>query len=119
MPLAAFRGTTRPVIIAGSRGKLSQALAGAEPFQEALRERGVSVVPLQMSEDDAAEKLRALKAEFGGGAASGGSKGFGSGGGSGGRGGGGEAAVVEAKATAAAGLTSKASCGCCWRQRAA
>ena len=111
LPLAAFRGTTRPVILAGSRGQLSRALAGAEPYREALRERGVSVVPIQLSSEDAGERLRQLKAEFGGagggeagGAAAGGAapKGFG--------------AAPDAKAdggkakaagTAAAGLSSK------------
>lgn len=85
LPLAAFRGTTRPVIIAGTRTQLSRALAGAEPFQEALRERGVSVVPVQLAGEDAGEKLRQLKAEFAGGGGSS-SKGFGSSGGRGGSG---------------------------------
>lgn len=102
IPLAAFRGTTRPVILAGSRGQLNRALAGAEPFREALRERGVSVVPIQLSAEDADEKLRRLKAEFGSGsgdaAAAGGSKGFG--------GSGGEAKPAAAP-KAAAGLSSK------------
>lgn len=103
IPLAAFRGTTRPVILAGSRGQLNRALAGAEPFREALRERGVSIVPLQLSAEDADEKLRRLKAELGGGsgdaAASGSSKGFG--------GGGGGEAKPAAAPKAAAGLSSK------------
>ena len=96
IPLAAFRGTTRPVILAGSRGQLNRALAGAEPFREALRERGVSIVPLQLSAEDADEKLRRLKAELG----SGSSKGFG------GSGGGGEAKPAAAP-KAATGLSSK------------
>lgn len=104
IPLAAFRGTTRPVILAGSRGQLNRALAGAEPFREALRERGVSIVPLQLSAEDADEKLRRLKAELGSGsgdaAASGSSKGFG------GSGGGGEAKPAAAP-KAATGLSSK------------
>ncbi|PSC70246.1 LOW PSII ACCUMULATION chloroplastic [Micractinium conductrix] len=98
IPLAAFRGTTRPVIIAGSRSQLSRALAGSEPFQAALRERGVSVVPLELSAEDAGEKLRQLKAEFAG--SSGGSsssKGFG----------GGAAAPAAAQPAPTAGLTTK------------
>ncbi|PRW20574.1 LOW PSII ACCUMULATION chloroplastic [Chlorella sorokiniana] len=101
IPLAAFRGTTRPVILAGSRGQLNRALAGAEPFREALRERGVSIVPIQLSAEDADEKLRRLKAEFGSSdaaASSGSSKGFG--------GSGGEAKPAAAP-KAAAGLSSK------------
>lgn len=98
IPLAAFRGTTRPVIIAGSRTQISRALAGAEPFREALRERGVSVIPIELSAEDAGDKLRQLKAEFAAerGAGSGGAKGFG---------GGGEA--KPAAPQAAAGLTKK------------
>lgn len=77
IPLAAFRGTTRPVILAGSRGQLSRALAGAEPYREALRERGVSIIPIQLSAEDADERLRKLKAEFSGGEGEPASKGFG------------------------------------------
>lgn len=33
LPLAAFRGTTRPVIVAGSKGQVSRALAAAEPYK--------------------------------------------------------------------------------------
>ncbi|KAI7840112.1 hypothetical protein COHA_006153 [Chlorella ohadii] len=103
IPLAAFRGTTRPVILAGSRGQLNRTLAGAEPYREALRERGVSIVPIQLSAEDADEKLRRLKAEFGssGGDAAGGSgsKGFG--------GSGGGYAKPAAAPKAASGLSSK------------
>mmetsp|Transcript_11959 Transcript_11959/g.35812 ORF Transcript_11959/g.35812 Transcript_11959/m.35812 type:complete len:375 (-) Transcript_11959:4171-5295(-) len=69
LPLASFRETTRPVLLAGSRTWLKKALAAAEPYREELRERGVSVVPLPSAiaklEDDPAERLRALKQEFG------------------------------------------------------
>ncbi|KAL4854848.1 Protein LOW PSII ACCUMULATION 1 [Chlorella vulgaris] len=103
IPLAAFRGTTRPVIIAGSRGQISRALAAAEPCREALRERGISVVPIQLSAEDVSEKLRQLKAEFGGAAAAPASKGFG------GAASGSSKAAPEAAAVpaAASGLTSK------------
>jgi hypothetical protein len=103
IPLAAFRGTTRPVIIAGSRGQISRALAAAEPCREALRERGISVVPIQLSAEDVGEKLRQLKAEFGGAAAAPASKGFG------GAASGSSKAAPEAAAVpaAASGLTSK------------
>lgn len=97
IPLAAFRGSTRPVIIAGSRSQISRALAGAEPFREALRERGVSVIPIEVSAEDAGEKLRQLKAEFAAERGSSGtSKGFGSGG-----------EAKPAPPQAASGLTSK------------
>lgn len=79
IPLAAFRGTTRPVIIAGSRSQISRTLAGAEPYQDQLRERGVSVIPIELSAEDTGAKLRQLKAEFAaeqGGGAGGSSKGL-------------------------------------------
>jgi hypothetical protein len=101
IPLAAFRGTTRPVIVAGTRTQLSRALAGAEPFREALRERGVSVVPIQLAGQDPGEKLRALKAEFGAeGGGSGSGKGFGST----------AKAAADATPAPATGLSSKARC---------
>jgi hypothetical protein len=108
LPLASFRGTTRPVLLAGSRAYIQKAQAAAEPYREAramsippmhnvhdasgyastwltvelargnpsppelcsrqaLRERGVSLVPLPSAAaeaDDPTERLRALKREF-------------------------------------------------------
>ena len=65
LSLAALRGTTRPVLIAGSRNQLQKALRAAEPFKEQLRERGVSVIQLQQGEgSDTGEKLKALKNEI-------------------------------------------------------
>ncbi len=66
LTLAAFRGAARPVIIAGNKGDVSRALAAAERWKSQLRERGVCVVPLVLSEDDAQERLRRLKAELSG-----------------------------------------------------
>ena len=62
--LAALRGNSRPLILAGSRGQVARAVAAAEPFYEAYRERGISLVPLVTSADDPDEKIRALKAEL-------------------------------------------------------
>lgn len=64
VPLAAFRGTTRPVILTGSKGQISKALASAEPFKQELRARGISLVPVILSDEDPGEKLRRLKAEL-------------------------------------------------------
>lgn len=64
VPLAAFRGTTRPIILTGSKGQINKALASAEPFRQELRLRGVSLVPVVFSEEDPGEKLRRLKAEL-------------------------------------------------------
>ncbi len=65
LPLAAFRGSVRPVIIAGSKGQVNKALAAAGPYQAELLKRGVAVVPVILSQDDPAERLRRLKADFG------------------------------------------------------
>lgn len=64
MPLASFRGTVRPVLLAGTKGQIQKAVKAAEPFKEALRERGVSVVALPTTDDDFNDKLQALKQEF-------------------------------------------------------
>ena len=64
VPLAAFRGSVRPVIITGSKGQINKALASAGPFKSELRARGISLVPVILSEEDPGEKLRRLKAEL-------------------------------------------------------
>lgn len=83
VPLAAFRGAARPVVVAGTRKQVARALAEAAPYQKALRARGVSVVPvvlgggggdepegapaieeLRRRDEGADAKLRRLKAEF-------------------------------------------------------
>lgn len=65
VPLAAFRGAARPVVVAGSRGQLQKALMASEPYYGLLRERGVCLVPVELSDDDPAERLRRLKQELG------------------------------------------------------
>ena len=65
VPLAAFRGAARPVVLAGSQGYINRALKAAELFRTELRARGVSVVPLALTANDPGEKLAALKREFG------------------------------------------------------
>ncbi len=64
LPLASLRGNTRPVILTGSRGQISRALREAEPRIAELRERGVSVIPIVVNDDDSDEKLKALKTQF-------------------------------------------------------
>ena len=64
VPIAKFRGTTRPVLIIGSRGHINKALKAAEPFVADLRLRGVSVITLQTDNTDFTEQLRNLKQEF-------------------------------------------------------
>jgi len=64
VPLAAFRGSTRPIILTGSKGQINKALASAEPFRQELRSRGISLVPVVFSQEDPGEKIRKLKAEL-------------------------------------------------------
>lgn len=64
LPIAAFRGTARLVILAGSKGQVARAVAAAEPFKGELRTRGVSLVPVVLNMEDLDEKLRRLKAEL-------------------------------------------------------
>lgn len=80
VPLAAFRGAARPLIVAGSRGQVARAIEAAEPLRGQLRARGVCLVPLVLEGDDPGERLRRLKAEFSGAAGEGAApsgKGFG------------------------------------------
>ncbi|KAK9867288.1 hypothetical protein WJX84_000351 [Apatococcus fuscideae] len=65
LPVAAFRGTTRPVLIVGTKGHIQRAIRAAEPFKYELRQRGVSLITLQTDELDSNSKLDALKKEFG------------------------------------------------------
>ena len=62
--LGALRGSTRPVIVTGSKGQVAKTLKAVEPFIEALQERGISIIPVKVSEEDSSAKLAALKEEF-------------------------------------------------------
>jgi tetratricopeptide (TPR) repeat protein len=64
LPLAAFRGTTRPVIVTGTRGQVNKALREAEPLKSELRARGVSIIAIVLNEDDSGERLRRLREEL-------------------------------------------------------
>jgi tetratricopeptide (TPR) repeat protein len=95
LPLIKFRGSVRPLIVAGDRAYVERQLREAEPRVADLRARGVSVVPVVYAADPD-ERLRALRREFQaqeGGGAGAGAKGFSGGGkraGGGGAGGGSE-----------------------------
>lgn len=67
VPLAAFRGTARPVVVTGSRGQLARALQASEPYYSLLRDRGVCLVPVELSDNDPADRIRRLKVELAGG----------------------------------------------------
>eukprot|EP00798_Chlamydomonas_sp_ICE-L_P027722 gene27722-7368_t len=72
LPVGRFRGQIRPVIIAGTQKYVDRALREARPFQEGLRLRGVSVIPIvldgkdeiKQSVDDPEDRIKALKKEF-------------------------------------------------------
>ena len=64
VPLANFRGSVRPVLLAGSQGYLNRALKASELFRTELRARGISVIPIALTSQDPGEKLAALKREF-------------------------------------------------------
>ena len=62
--LEAIRGSVRPIVISGSKGQVSRAIKNALPYVDSLRQRGVSVIPIPVSEVDPSSKLAALKEEF-------------------------------------------------------
>ena len=64
VPLANFRGSVRPVLLAGSQGYLNRALKASELFRTELRARGISLIPIALTSKDPGEKLAALKREF-------------------------------------------------------
>ena len=64
VPVAKFRGSTRPVLIAGSKGQIQKTLQGAKPYISELRNRGVSVIPLESDSADFTKALKSLKQEF-------------------------------------------------------
>lgn len=66
VPLARFRGSVRPVILAGSRGFINKCMREVGPYKKDLIARGVSLVPVLLSEVDPEAKIRALKAEMSG-----------------------------------------------------
>ena len=64
VPVAKFRGSTRPVLIAGNKGQISKTLQAAKPFIQELRQRGVSVITLESGSADFTQSLKSLKQEF-------------------------------------------------------
>jgi hypothetical protein len=66
VPLAAFRGTARPVLVSGPPSAIARALKDAERLRPALEARGVRVVPVETGAADPEGALRALKRELAG-----------------------------------------------------
>ena len=73
VPISAFRGMYRPIIIAGSKGQVKKSMAKAATYAPMFAKRGIVVIPVVLNETDLDEKIQLLKedASFGG-------KGFGS-----------------------------------------
>ncbi|GAX77479.1 hypothetical protein CEUSTIGMA_g4923.t1 [Chlamydomonas eustigma] len=70
-PLLRFRGMVRPFLLAGSKAFVDKAMREAEPYVNKLRQRGVSVIPLVLTEKNGGKKeldpdakILALKKEF-------------------------------------------------------
>ena len=64
VPLASFRGTYRPIIVAGSKGQVKKSLARAAGFKKDFIERGIVVVPVIINSEDVDEKLQQLRKEM-------------------------------------------------------
>mmetsp|Transcript_28966 Transcript_28966/g.81575 ORF Transcript_28966/g.81575 Transcript_28966/m.81575 type:complete len:439 (+) Transcript_28966:185-1501(+) len=62
--LQTLRGIARPVIIAGTRSAVQKAMKSAEPYRNAIAERGIELVPVVLNKDDPADRIAALKAEL-------------------------------------------------------
>eukprot|EP00892_Ulva_mutabilis_P000886 jgi/Ulvmu1/10799/UM069_0034.1 len=61
LPLSRLRGAVRPLVVAGSKGYVGKVLRDAKRFKADLRERGVSLVPVVMSDADPESEIAALK----------------------------------------------------------
>ncbi|WPT16545.1 Protein LOW PSII ACCUMULATION 1 [Picochlorum sp. SENEW3] len=61
VPIAAFRGVYRPIIIAGSRGQVRKSLAKAAEYASLFVTRGIVVIPVILNDEDIDEKLQQLK----------------------------------------------------------
>lgn len=61
VPLAAFRGMYRPIIIAGSKGQVRKSLSKAAKFSSLFATRGIVVIPVMLNDEDVDEKIQQLK----------------------------------------------------------
>lgn len=67
VPISAFRGMYRPIIIAGSKGQVKKSVAKAATYAPMFAKRGIVVIPVVLNETDLDEKIQLLKedASFG------------------------------------------------------
>lgn len=61
VPIAAFRGAYRPIIIAGSKGQVRKSMAKAAEYANLFVPRGIVVIPVVLNDEDIDEKLQQLK----------------------------------------------------------
>lgn len=68
VPISAFRGMYRPIIIAGSKGQVKKSIAKAATYAPMFATRGIVVIPVVLNEMDLDEKIQLLKEDvsFGG-----------------------------------------------------
>lgn len=60
-----LRGIARPIVIAGTRGWVQRTLKSAEPYRNAIKDRGIELIPVVVNGgEDPDDKIRALKAEM-------------------------------------------------------
>lgn len=61
VPLAAFRGMYRPIIIAGSKGQVKKSLSKAAKYSSSFTTRGIVIIPVILNDEDVDEKIQQLK----------------------------------------------------------
>ena len=61
VPLAAFRGMYRPIIVAGSKGQVKKSMSQAAKYSNEFTARGIVVIPVVLNSEDIDEKLQQLK----------------------------------------------------------
>jgi len=60
-----LRGIARPIVIAGTRGWVQRTLKSAEPYRNAIKDRGIELIPVVLNGgEDPDDRIRALKAEL-------------------------------------------------------
>ena len=63
VPLAAFRGMYRPIIVAGSKGQVKKSMSQAARYSNELTARGIVVIPVVLNTEDIDEKIEQLKSD--------------------------------------------------------
>jgi hypothetical protein len=61
VPISAFRGMYRPIIIAGSKGQVKKSMKNAASFARLFAERGIVIIPVVLNDTDIDDKIQRLK----------------------------------------------------------